>query len=161
MEHHESERTTRKERIDPRLTVAGWTIVGAGDPPVECAAAVEEYSTANGPADYALAEGGRILGVVEAKKLTVGPDGVLTQAERYSRGIDQTPRYQGEFGVPFLYSTNGKRVMFHDVRNPLNRSREVSGFHTPGALGEMLGRDLDVGLDHLSRIPVTEGVRPC
>ena len=24
----------------------------------------------------------------------------------------------------------------------------------------MLGRDLDVGLDHLSRIPVTEGVRP-
>ena len=63
MEHHESERTTRKERIDPRLTVAGWTIVGAGDPPVECAAAVEEYSTANGPADYALAEGGRILGL--------------------------------------------------------------------------------------------------
>ena len=84
----------------------------------------------------------RILGVVEAKKLTVGPDGVLPQAERYSKGIEQTPRFQGEFGVPFLYSTNGERIMFHDVRSPLNRSREVRGFRTADALKEALGRTL-------------------
>jgi len=30
--------------------------------------AVEEFETANGPADYALCSGGRILRVVEAKK---------------------------------------------------------------------------------------------
>jgi type I restriction enzyme, R subunit len=41
--------------------------------------------------------------------------------------------YQGEFGVAFLYSTNGQVVWFHDVRDQLNRSRQVSGFHTPQA----------------------------
>ena len=74
---------------------------------------------------------GQVLGVVEAKKLTLGPQGVLTQAERYSKGIHQVPMYQGEFGVPFLYSTNGEVIWFHDVRHQLNRSRRVSGFHTP------------------------------
>ena len=34
--------------------------------------AVTEFSTANGPADYALVVGGRVLGIVEAKKVTSG-----------------------------------------------------------------------------------------
>ncbi len=102
-----------------------------------------------GPADYALCADGRVLGVVEAKKITLGPEGVLTQAERYSRGIRQQPRYQGEYGVPFLYSTNGERIRFHDVRREYNRSRWVSGFHTPAALAELLERDLDAELDAL------------
>jgi type I restriction enzyme R subunit len=44
--------------------------------------AIEEFDTANGPADYALCVNGVILGIVEAKKLTLGPQSVLTQAER-------------------------------------------------------------------------------
>ena len=48
-------------------------------------AAVEEFETANGPADYALCDEGQVIGVVEAKKVTLGPQGVLTQAERYSK----------------------------------------------------------------------------
>ena len=35
--------------------------------------AVEEYPTANGPADYALFVEGRLLGILEAKKVTVNP----------------------------------------------------------------------------------------
>jgi hypothetical protein len=62
--------------------------------------AVEEYGTANGPADYALCDGGTVRAVVEAKKVTLGPQGVLIQAERYSKGIGQLPLYQDEFGVP-------------------------------------------------------------
>ena len=42
----------------------------------------------NGPADYALSVGGEIVGIVEAKKLTLGPQNVLSQAERY--GSQQT-----------------------------------------------------------------------
>ena len=38
-------------------------------------------------ADYALVVDGQLLGVVEAKKVTLGPQNVLTQAERYSKGI--------------------------------------------------------------------------
>ena len=158
----ESERQTRRDRIDPKLTVSGWDVVPVETPALLTGSglAVEEYETTNGPADYGLFDGGRCVGVVEAKKLTVGPQEVLTQAQRYSKGIDQTPRWQGEFGVPFLYSTNGERIMFSDVRNPLNRSRDVSHFHTPEALVEMLGRDLDVELDHVRSIPMHHGIRP-
>lgn len=152
----EAERTTRKRRIDPRLTRAGWSVVPFRPEPSVSSykrAAVEEFETANGPADYALCDEGQVRGVVEAKKVTLGPQGVLTQAERYSKGIHQLPMYQREFGVPFLYSTNGEVTWFHDVREELNRSRRVSGFHTPNALEEMLTRDFEaeIGLSPRSR----------
>ncbi len=112
------------------------------------------------PADYALCDRGQVQAVVEAKKLTVGPQGVLTQAERYSKGIAQLPRYQGAFGVPFLYSTNGEVTWFHDVRHELNRSRRVSGFHTPTALAELLERDFELELEALAWVPQNLHLRP-
>jgi type I restriction enzyme R subunit len=53
---------------------------------------------------------------------------VLTQAERYARGLADSPFNFGGFRVPFLYSTNGEAVWFHDARHPLNRSRRVATF---------------------------------
>ncbi len=50
--------------------------------------------------------------------------------------------------------------MFHDVQNPMNRSREVFGFHTVDALREMLGRDLDADLARLRSIPMHSRIRP-
>lgn len=85
---------------------------------------------------------------------------VLVQAERYSKAVDQTPKYQGEFGAPFLYATNGEVLWFHDIREALNRSRQVSGFHTPVALNEMLTRGFDAELGRLSAIPMNEQIRP-
>jgi type I restriction enzyme R subunit len=159
----EAERTTRKQRIDPRLIRADWHIAPFHvevDSSSWHEVAVEEYATANGPADYALCDGGRVHAVVEAKKVTLGPQGVLIQAERYSKGIGQLPRYQKEFGVPFLYSTNGEVIWFHDVRDGLNRSRHVSGFHTPAALEEMLTRDLDAEIATLTGVPQSQRMRP-
>ena len=46
--------------------------------------AIEEYPTDTGPADYAFCVDGKILGIAEAKKLSLGPQNVLLQAERYS-----------------------------------------------------------------------------
>jgi type I restriction enzyme R subunit len=159
---YESERATRRSRIDPKLKAAGWDVVSAASLSHTAGDrfAVEEFETPIGPADYALFDGSRCLGVAEAKKLTLGPQGVLVQAERYSKAIDQTPRYQGEFGAPFLYATNGEVLWFHDVRHALNRSRQVSGFHTPVALNEMLTRDFDAELGRLSEIPMNERIRP-
>lgn len=37
--------------------------------------AIEEFPTGNGPADYALCEGGGIIGVVEAKEALLGAAG--------------------------------------------------------------------------------------
>ena len=142
----ESERRTRESRIDPRLKSAGWEIA-AFRPDLDLARlskhAVTEYPTDNGPADYALVVDGQILGIVEAKKVTLGPQNVLTQAERYSKGVKAGPIDERGYRVPFLYSTNGEVIWFHDVRHRLNRSRPVARFHEPAALTEMFGRDIE------------------
>jgi type I restriction enzyme, R subunit len=130
----ESEWQTRKRRIDPRLDDAGWPKAAATEFPLPRRS--EEEPTADGPADYALWLDGHVAGVVEAKKVTLGPQNVLTQAQRYSRGI--SGRYaHGTYGAPFLYATNGEEIWFQDARHPLNRSRRRS-FHTPQALSELL-----------------------
>lgn len=152
----ESERRTRKERIDPRLETAGWEIV-----PFDAARqideyngqAIQEYPTSNGPADYALVVDGKILGVVEAKKVGVGPQNVLTQAERYARGIDDGSFNFSGYGAPFLYSSNGELHWFQDVRSKANRFRQLPGFHTPDALREMMSRELDAESEWFDQNP--------
>jgi type I restriction enzyme R subunit len=159
----ESERETRIRRIDPRLQRAGWTpqaFRSVGESKLARAAAIREYPTASGPADYALCDGGHVRGVVEAKKLAIGTQEVLEQAKRYSRGIAQEPQYQGQYNVPFLYSTNGEVIHFLDARSLLNLSREISGFHTPGALAELLLRDTDAELARLGAMPFSPILRP-
>lgn len=151
-----SEWLTRKQLIDGKLKAAGWKVVPfvPGVPLSKYErCAVEEFQTSNGPADYALVLGGQIIGVVEAKKLTLGPQNVLSQAERYSKGISQPEVACGEFGVPFLYSTNGEVIWHHDVRHSLNRSRLVAKFHTPEALRERLQKDFDGAAAQLLAFP--------
>jgi type I restriction enzyme R subunit len=153
---YEKERETRKKRIDPKLTQAGWSVVPhSGDDLASYnKAAVEEFPTLNGPADYALCNKDTALGVVEAKKVTLGPQNVLTQAQRYSQGFDASGDDYGEgYRVPFLYSTNGEVIWFQDIRHALNRSRQIARFHTPAALQEFLGRDLSSDLAKLPSIP--------
>ena len=133
-----SEWLTRKRLIDPKLKAAGWRIVPFV-PGMSLSAhdrcAIEEFETTNGPADYALCVEGKILGIVEAKKLTLGPQSVLTQAERYSKGVTDSPfNYRG-YRVPYLYSTNGEVIWHHDIRQELNRSHVVAQFHTPEEIG--------------------------
>lgn len=100
-----SEWLTRKGLIDSMLGASGWKVVPFDQGKslgAQHRCAIEEYPTAAGPADYALSADGRILGIVEAKKLTLGPQNVLSQAERYSKGLEQlAPRF-GDYGVPFL-----------------------------------------------------------
>ena len=151
-----NERQTRKERIDPMLGALGWRVV-PHDPARPLSeydrCAVEEYPTDNGPADYALCVGGRILGIVEAKRIGSGPQEVLRQAERYSRGCTTSFLNFSGYRVPFLYSTNGEVIWFRDVRDSRNRSRHVAGFHTPAALCELLDKDFDAACQELLGTP--------
>lgn len=86
----ESERQTRKKRIDVRLRGCGWKLAPfrPDTPPDKYLRhAVEEYPTENGPADYGLFCDGHVLGIIEAKRLSLGPQNVLGQAQRYAKGI--------------------------------------------------------------------------
>src|ERR1051326_5406378 len=152
----EREWQTRKTRIDGRLKAQGWTVVpfDPSRPPASYRHhALQEYPTDNGPADYVLVANGRIIAVVEAKKLSLGPQNVLLQAERYSRGVTDSPFNYDGLHVPFLYATNGEVLWFHDIRADLNRSRPIKDFHTPAALEEMVGRDFEAACQKLEQLP--------
>jgi type I restriction enzyme, R subunit len=149
---YESERVTRKKRIDPLLKAAGWSVepFQAGmDLSRFNKCALEEFPTENGPADYALCLDGKIVAVIEAKKVTLGPQNVLTQAERYAAGIAGSPFNYSGFRVPFIYSTNGEILWYHDLRNSLNRSRPIAKFHTPDALTERLKEKFEASCQRL------------
>lgn len=150
-----NEKQTRKQCINQALRTAGWSPVIPYQSPLNVQiAAVEEYPTNHGPADYVLFSNGRPIAIVEAKKLTVGPQNVLQQAQRYAQGIQNTPFSFNGYHIPFIYSTNGEVIWFQDLRRPNSRSRRLAAFHTPAALEAMLARDTIAAEDWLSSTTV-------
>ncbi|MCI0407234.1 MAG: DEAD/DEAH box helicase family protein [Acidobacteria bacterium] len=136
------EKTTRKELVDKALEASGWSPIVRYLPGAAYdTAAVEEYETAEGPADYVLFHRGEALAAVEAKKLGLGPQNVLVQAQRYARGFRGGPFNFEGFRLPFVYATNGEVFWFQDLRERDSRSRQVNRFHTPSALREFLSRE--------------------
>ncbi|HOW43163.1 MAG TPA: DEAD/DEAH box helicase family protein [Candidatus Omnitrophota bacterium] len=143
-EQNWNEHRTRKQYIDKLLLNSKWgPIVPFEEGKHYGHGSVEEYPTQTGPCDYALFHDKRPLAAVEGKKVSVGPQNVLQQAQRYARGFQNSPFTFGEYHLPFIYSTNGKIIWFQDLRHPLNRSREITAIHTPNALEELLSRDED------------------
>ncbi len=137
-----SEWATRKQLIDPALEAAGWSpIVRYAPGATYDTAAVADYETAEGPADYVLFHRGEALAAVEAKKLSLGPQNVLVQAQRYAKGFRGGSFNFHGFRLPFVYSTNGQVFWFQDLREPNSRSRQVARFHTPSTLREFLSHD--------------------
>jgi type I restriction enzyme R subunit len=161
---YESEKETRKKRIDQQLKAAGWLILPFSeelDQSILTNHAVEEFQTSNGPADYALFVRGRLLGVVEAKKLEVGAANVLEQAKRYSEGADRTIGDWNGFHVPFLFSSNGELIYHLDVRNNKNLSRQIFKFHSPAAVWAIFTAKKDEAIKWLLERPIkTPGLRP-
>lgn len=143
---NESEWLTRKKRIDSKLTSLNppWKIVPYKDGidiSVLSQHAVEEFPTESGPADYALVVAGRLVGFIEAKKVSVGPQNVLEQAKRYARStFDGIGNWDG-FRVPFIYSSNGEIIWHADVRTGIYTARKISQFHTADCLQEKMVTD--------------------
>lgn len=154
---HESEKITRKKRIDQQLKAVGWLIVLYSEGinlSVLTNHAIEELQTANGPADYALVVNGQLLGVVEAKKLEVGAQNVLEQAKRYSRGASKTIGEWNGYHIPFLYSSNGELIYFLDVRDEKNISRQVFSFNSPDALSDKFNTNVNIPFKWLKEKPI-------
>lgn len=161
---YESEKITRKKRIDQQLKAAGWLIIPYSegmDLSILTNHAIEELQTKNGPADYALVVNGKLLGVVEAKKLEVGAANVLEQAKRYSKGADKTIGEWNQYRVPFLNSSNGELIYYLDVRDSKNISRQIYSFHTPEAMETLFNAKRETALHWLKDKPInTPGLRP-
>jgi type I restriction enzyme R subunit len=154
-----------RDAIDEQLRAAGWVIQskdainlhsGEGQ-------AVREYSTDTGPADYVLFVDSQPVGVIEAKKETLGH--TITTVE------DQTVEYSAAklkwiqstgIPLPFLYEATGVLTRFTDQRDPKPRSREIFTFHRPETLRENLAaaRPLRARLQDLPALDCT-GLRDC
>jgi len=140
---HEPEWLTRKKRIDGRLQARGWTIIPFRDDLDYSQLthhAVTEFSTSNGPADYALFVNGILLGILEAKKVAVSPENVLEQAKRYARanqfaeGKVLAPGRWQDLKVPFLYASNGEIIWHLNAKYDKRISRKIADYHTPQAM---------------------------
>lgn len=143
-----------RDAIDAQLRASGWAVQAKDDWNHHEAEgqAVREYTTDTGPADYVLFIDGKPVGVIEAKKETLGAN--ITAVE------DQTADYAAAklkwvqntgIPLPFLYEATGVITRFTDQRDPKPRSREVFVFHRPETLRESLaaGRPLRARLHDL------------
>ena len=134
-----TEKQTRQKLIDLKLNKQGWEIVDFKDDLNLMNlnnVAVRELPTKEGFADYALFVKGQLLGIIEAKKISVGSKNVIEQAKRYSKDVIQGSGIWREYKVPFLYATNGETIHFLDIRNETNIQREILEFHNAVALDE-------------------------
>lgn len=159
-----SEYQTRKGWIDEKLKQAGWTTIIDYSDTLDLSklhkTAVRELPTNEGPADYVLFLNGKVFAVVEAKKMTLGPQNVLIQAQRYAKNIKNN--YLGDFGgykAPFIYSTNGVVIWFQDLRFEKSRSRQIKLFHTPAALEEYLSGNNNASQWLVNNPPASEKLR--
>ncbi|MBN9483997.1 MAG: restriction endonuclease subunit R [Bacteroidetes bacterium 43-93] len=128
-----TEKHTRKEIIDKRLSEAGWSVSDRTQ-------VIEEYDIEVGLpdgvtepqtkyhgrqfSDYTLlGKDGKIIAVVEAKKTSVDAALGREQAKQYCYHIQ---RKQGV--LPFCFYTNGNDIFFWDLEN--YPPRKVHGFPT-------------------------------
>lgn len=170
-----SEADTRR-LIDQQLRDAGWeadsqilTYASGARPQKGKSAALAEWPTEHGPADYVLFTDQVPVGVVEAKRANKNVASAIEQAKRYSRGFHiqgdmRDPRGPwGEYRVPFLFSTNGRAYLrqipelsgtwFLDARRPTNHPRALDGWYTPQGLLSRLEQDVEEASRRLRESP--------
>lgn len=145
-----NEKQTRKKWIDEKLKKSGWESIIPYSEDLDKSTlhktAIEEYPTDTGPADYALFANGKLVAFVEAKKIGLGPQNVLQQAQRYVKGTENQD-------VPFIYSTNGELIWYQDLRTDKSRSRQIKEFHTPKALNEYITYPTHENVNWFSKNP--------
>ncbi|MCU0795773.1 MAG: DEAD/DEAH box helicase family protein, partial [Akkermansiaceae bacterium] len=133
-----------RDAIDAQLRAAGWAVQdkNAFNPHEGEGQAVREYTTDSGPADYVLFVDRKPVGVIEAKKETLGQNITTTedQTKNYSLAKLKWVQHTG-VPLPFLYEATGVLTRFTDQRDPKPRSREVFTFHRPETLRELLSQE--------------------
>ncbi|MFF9767246.1 DEAD/DEAH box helicase family protein [Streptomyces sp. NPDC014636] len=128
-----------REKIDAMLAKAGWLVQDKADanPLAGAGVAIREFTLATGRADYVLYVGGKIVGVIEAKREGTPLAGALAQNERYAAGVLKEHAmavWRRDEPFAFRYATTGTETYFLNRVDPDARSREVFAFHRPDTL---------------------------
>ena len=158
--------------IDEQLALAGWDVdsrriryAKGARPEKGKNQAIAEWPTACGPADYALFIGLRLVGLVEAKKISKNIPSDLEQAKEYARHVEVQGEEEGitrwgDYRVPFVFATNGRDyfqqveeqsgIWYQDLRSRRNRGRALPAWFSPEDLEEKLSQDEEQALERLA-----------
>ena len=170
-----SEAETR-QLIDAQLCEAGWQAdtehlrYSKGTRPEKGKnLAIAEWPTDRGFADYALFVGLQLAGIVEAKAQEQNISSILaSQCKDYATHIKQEHAdyligQWGDYQVPFLFATNGRRyfkqldtmagIWFLDVRESSNIPRALQHWKSPQGLLEDLALDIARATQNLTQTP--------
>lgn len=138
-----NEKETREYLIDPKLALAGWSVLTSKGVILKNKACIEiavtgmprttENPSGNGFADYVLfGDDGKPLAVIEAKKSVINEEQGRVQAVLYADCLEK------QYGVrPVIYYTNGYTIKIIDGVYP---PREVFGFHKKDELQYLIQR---------------------
>ncbi|MGB4091503.1 MAG: DEAD/DEAH box helicase family protein [Ruminococcus flavefaciens] len=138
-----SEKETREQLIDPKLSNAGWTVLSTKhlieknkaciETPVSNMPKTSDNPTGNGFVDYVLfGDDGKPMALIEAKKSVANEEQGRVQACLYADALEL------KYGIrPIIYYTNGYNITIIDGVYP---ARTVFGFHKKEELEYLLQR---------------------
>ena len=146
--------------IDNKLHFAGWKVVDRThfSPAMSAVAVTEGILKGNLEADYLLFIEGKAIGVIEAKKEGVPlTDAVAKQAEKYAYKLLKWYQHW-QNPLPIIYLSNGKELLFKDMRNGESEYKSLQQMHSPKELAMLAGIENPfAGLPYLS----PKGLRDC
>ncbi|HQB20528.1 MAG TPA: DEAD/DEAH box helicase family protein, partial [Bacteroidales bacterium] len=146
--------------IDRKLQDAGWKVVDRKhySPTLSAVAITEGILKGNLEADYLLFIEGKAIGVIEAKRADISlSDAVIKQAENYTYKLLEWYQYWQQ-PLPFVYISNGKEILFRDIRDENSSYQPLLQMHTPKEVAKMAGiKNEFAGLPYLS----PKGLRKC
>ena len=150
--------------IDKKLEQSGWTIQNVAQLNLGAAlgVAVREFPTSTGAVDYALFIDGEPVGVIEAKKSSVG-ENITVVEEQSSRYANSSFKWiNREYNIRFAYEATDKLIKFTDYKDIKYRSRKIFSFHRPEYLESLLQAN-DTIRNNMKHFPAldTTGFRDC
>ena len=153
-----------RQIIDNKLEQSGWIIQNMRGLNITAGlgVAIREFPTGTGPVDYALFVDGKPVGVIEAKKTTLG-ESITTVEEQSSRYAHSTLKYiRIDYRIRFAYEATDKLVRFTDYDDVKYRSRTVYSFHRPETLKALLAQP-DTIRNNMKHFPPLDetGFRRC
>lgn len=150
--------------IDEKLIQSGWTLQNVNQLNLlaSLGVAVREFPTSTGPVDYALFIDGEPVGVIEAKRSTVG-ENITVVEEQSARYANSTFKWiNRDYSIRFAYEATDKLIKFTDYKDIKYRSRKVFSFHRPEYLHSLLAAP-DTVRNNMKHFPEldTTGFRDC
>lgn len=150
--------------IDKKLEQSGWVIQNFAQVNIGAAlgVAVREYPTNTGPVDYALFIDGEPVGVIEAKKSSIGENITVVEEQSARYATSSFKWINREYTIRFAYEATDKLIKFTDYKDIKYRSRRVFSFHRPEHLKSLLQAS-DTIRNNMKHFPVldTTGFREC